>query len=167
MQNRLTTALLQWQLSRTAPPINPAVIEQLNNFHFIEEILLQTIFNVPVTINKTAGEGLQIIIPAFKPKQCIKAPRQTKQICINMAAGRCGYTRFNQTESIHKQLIITYNNKSIQQQVIQLPLKPLEHAVTVVAISLSYWVKQQNSAHLLQVKQKAWSPAAIVYAAAA
>ena len=90
MQNRLTKALLQWQLSRTVQE-NAAVIEQINHFQFIEEVLLQTIFNVPVTINKSAEDYLQIIIPAFTPKRSVKAPRQTKQIHINIAAGRCSY----------------------------------------------------------------------------
>jgi hypothetical protein len=164
MQNRLTKALLQWQLSRVVQETNPAVIQQLNNFQFIKETPLQTILNIPVTIDKTPGEGLQIIIPAFKPKQSLKAPEQTKQICINIAAGRCSYTQLNQTESTHKQIIITYNNKPVKQQIIQLPLNPTEQSITVVAISFSYWVIQQNYSGLLRVKQKAWSPAAIIWA---
>jgi len=73
MQNRLTKALLQWQLSRAALETNTAVIQQLNNFQFIEEAPLQTICNIPVSINKTPEDGLQIIIPSFTPKQSVKA----------------------------------------------------------------------------------------------
>jgi hypothetical protein len=163
MQNRLTKALLQWQLSRAAQQTG-SVIEQLDNFQFIEDVSFQTIFNIPIIINKTTEDCLQIIIPAFKPKHTIKAPGQTKQIQINIAAGRCSITQHKQINRIDKQLIITYNSKPLKQQIISLPLKPLQQSITVVAVSLGYWVKQQNSAVLLKVKQKAWSPAAIIYA---
>jgi hypothetical protein len=165
MQNRLTKALLQWQLSNAAEQ-NNAAIDQLGNFQFIEEVPLHTLFNVPVSITRSVQDDLEIIIPAFRPKQSIKAPELTKQIHINIAAGRCSITQPGQTEKIHKQLIITYNNKPVKQQLIELPLKPLQQSITVIAISLNYWVNWQGTETLLKVKQKAWSPAAIVYAVA-
>ena len=164
MQNRLTKALLQWQLTGAAIQNNAALIGSLNNFQFIEETPLQTISNVPFTINKTAAGSLQITIPAFIPKQSIKAPGQTKQIHINIAAGRCGIEQNRQIEKTHNRVILTYNNKPVQQQIIELSLKSFAPSITVAAISLNYWVKQQSSINLLKVKQKAWSPAAIIYA---
>ena len=107
---------------------------------------------------------MKISIPDFKPRQTIKAPGQTKQIQINIAAGRCSTAQHKQINRMAKQVTITYNRKPVQQQIVELPLKPLQQSITVVAISLSYWVKQQSSPALLKVKQKAWSPAAIIYA---
>lgn len=163
MQNRLTKALMEWRLSCTGDKNSVSTIEPLTHFQFIPETPLQTICNVPVTINKKE-DHLQIIFPPFKPKQSIKAPEQTKQVHINIAAGRCTVAQRKQVQRIYEKRIITYNNKQTQQQIIELPLKPLQSSVTIVAMSLTFWVKQQNNASLLKVKQKAWSPAAIVFA---
>jgi len=163
MQNRLTQALLQWQFSRAVQP-NDDVITQLENFQFIKEAPLTTIFTVPVAISKTKQDAIEMIIPSFKPKRSIKAPPHTKQVHINIAAGRCSITQQRPLERIYKQLMVTYNNQLNKQQIISLPFTSFQPSVTVIAISLTYWVQQPNNPGLLRVKQNTWSPAAIIYA---
>ncbi len=164
MQNRLTKAIMQWVLTNPLQCNQNTSVGMLNGFHFTAEpSFLQNIFKEQVT-NAGPGNGLQITIPAFKPVQVIKAPPGTKQVQLTIAAGCCTMAPVKPMQCAYEQLTIRYNNKLKEQQSVNLPAAE-KNTLTVIAVAVSCWVKQPGSTALLQVKQKTWSPAAIVYAA--
>ncbi|HEX5150757.1 MAG TPA: hypothetical protein VFW07_04885 [Parafilimonas sp.] len=70
-------------------------ITNLIGFQFAENAQLQNSFSLPVTINDTTKDMLQVISPVFIPRQSIKAPQGTKQIHLNIAAGSCSTINTN------------------------------------------------------------------------
>ena len=163
MQNRLVKTLMEWQLANPLQHAKSTIITNLIGFQFVANAELQNIFSLQVTINDITKDMLQVIIPAFIPKQLIKAPLGTKQIHLNIAVGSCSTTNGKNLQRINRQILISYNNKTITSQTIELSLKKQPGTLTVAAISLSFWVKQRNSTALIKIKQSAFSPAAIIY----
>jgi hypothetical protein len=65
----------------------------------------------------------------------------------------------------HKDLMVSWRNKLIPQQEIAFTMKPESGYMSLVAVSVRYFVKQDNKEGLVWVKQHQWNAGEIIYAA--
>lgn len=164
MQNRLTQSLMQWALTKPVQqPVSPLMLEQLMGFRFIEATPLDALLNLAISIHVT-GNALRVTIPAFNPKQAIKAPAGTTRIKITIAAGSCSTKKHLSPVHAHKELIISWRNKLIPQQEIVFEIIPEPGHMSLVAVSVAYLVKQDNKEGSAWIKQHRWNAGEIIYA---
>ncbi len=165
MQNRLTKACMQWiQTNPFNQTQSQQQIAQLKSFSFTEEASVPKLFNA-VTIQTDQLTGtLTLTISSFIPKKTIHAPAGTKQLLLTIAAASLGAKRKSVITNVHHQLTIPYKSKPVEKQTIGFNFKLQENCISLVAVTINYFVKQHNSQELQMVKQHKWKPSAIVFA---
>jgi hypothetical protein len=145
MQNRFGGAIMKWLQLQTPEQLEPAPrLPYLSDFQFNEATSIRERWKVPLTVNKQAGDVLQLHIPAFIPKEKIAAPAWTNRVECTIAAASCDLKNsLGNGNSIHA-FTIPYNDTPVPGQNIQLTIPMPAGSLVLVAVSLTYFVSKKS-----------------------
>jgi hypothetical protein len=163
MQNRFGGAIMKWLQLQTPEQLEPASsLPYLHDFQFNEVTSIQERWKVSLTVNKQAGDVLQLHIPAFIPKEKIAAPAWTNRVECIIAAASCDLKNsVGNGNSLHA-ITIPYNDTPLPVQNIELPVPMPAGSLVVVAVSLTYFVSKKSKQ--VATDNIAFMPAGIVAA---
>lgn len=149
--------------------INSGVLQQdipVNNLPFITgfeynpEALLKEKLCLPITLQRSADNGLVLHWPVFEPVKTMAAPAGTKQVVCYIMFAVCTFDEPHITALYTITLTIPYQPGTIPAQAIVPPIHTEPGCLTVCTMALQYFTGEPG-AHTV-VSNMHWLPCGVV-----
>jgi hypothetical protein len=160
MQGRLVATVFQW-LSGQSNHADNSTPGELDRFSFTETgRKIRERWRIAFKLKSAVSGQLQIEIPAFVPKESIKAPSGTVSVLCSFALGVCDKESGTQHGNFSMQQKYEYNTEQTEKQIITINLPTPKSSLVVMAASLEYTIMKEGK--LKTNRNKAFMPAGIV-----
>ncbi len=161
MRGRLVAALFRWLNSIGDQRAGEVDTKEINGFSFTEtKKSVWERWKVSCEINYPSSGLVEINIPAFVPKQSIKAPAGTSSVICTIATGVSDVSKSSDLGSFSTQLIFNYDDIPVAGQTIPMQLPTPGGSLIVTGISLEYRISKKR--HIASNKNADFMPAEIV-----
>ena len=145
MQNRYRGAVMKWLQQKAILQLEPAInLPYIQDFQFNEASSLQELWKVSLSVNQPGGDVLELLIPAFIPKEKISAPAWTNRVECTVVAASCSLQNIVTNAKDTHSFSIRYNEEPIAAQNIRFTVDMRAGSLVVVAVSLTYFVSKNR-----------------------
>lgn len=160
MQSRFSGAIAQWLALNKAADLPPQqAIPFVTGFSLNEATSFAERCKLLLTVTQTAGNEIQIQLPAFIPTAAITAPAHTVMVELIFTVAACGLMDAEARGTAAHRLAIPYNHTEVAAQTLLFPVSTAAGSLLLTAAALRYTLANAETDN-----RAAFLPASVVEA---